>query len=143
MPALLPPANVDVKVDESCSICGWGNMAYPDFRPAEKLQCVDLPVIGTNTCNKGYRGAIHEDIMCIGLMKGGQDSCQVNDQSKIRKNREFRETTRTMEKRITRYFYRIKFNSTFGFSPTHNELFLSSRATLAVQQFVMDVSMVL
>ena len=83
MPALLPPANVDVKVEESCSICGWGNMAYPDFRPAEKLQCVDLPVIGTNTCNKGYRGAIHEDIMCIGLMKGGQDSCQVNDQSKF------------------------------------------------------------
>merc|ERR1712131_485710 len=60
-----------------------GNMAYPDFRPAEKLQCVDLPVIHSNTCNKGYRGAIHEDIMCIGLMKGGQDSCQVNDQSKF------------------------------------------------------------
>lgn len=76
MPALLPPANVDVKIDESCSICGWGNMAYPDFRPAEKLQCVDLPVIATNTCNKGYRGAIHDDIMCIGLMKGGKDSCQ-------------------------------------------------------------------
>jgi len=76
MPALLPPPNVDVKVEESCSICGWGNMAYPDFRPAEKLQCVDLPVISTHTCNKGYRGAIHEDIMCIGLMKGGKDSCQ-------------------------------------------------------------------
>lgn len=75
-PALLPPANVDVKTETDCSICGWGNMAYPDFKPAEKLQCVNLPVIGTNTCNKGYRGAIHDHIMCIGLMKGGKDSCQ-------------------------------------------------------------------
>lgn len=76
MPALLPPPNVDVRVDEKCSICGWGNMAYPDFRPAEKLQCVDLPVLSTHTCNRGYRGAIHDDIMCIGLMRGGKDSCQ-------------------------------------------------------------------
>ena len=74
----MPPANVDVKTETDCSICGWGNMAYPDFKPAEKLQCVNLPVIGTNTCNKGYRGAIHDHIMCIGLMKGGKDSCQVN-----------------------------------------------------------------
>jgi len=53
-------------------------MAYPDFRPAEQLQCVNLPVLRTETCNghKGYRGAIHSDIMCIGLMKGGKDSCQ-------------------------------------------------------------------
>ena len=79
MPAVLPPAGVDVNVNEDCTICGWGNMAYPDFRPAEELQCVDLPVLKTETCNgpKGYRGAIHSDIMCIGLMKGGKDSCQV------------------------------------------------------------------
>jgi len=76
MPAMLPPANVDVRVNENCSICGWGNMAYPNFKPAEKLQCVDLPVLSTHTCNRGYRGAIHDDIMCIGLMRGGKDSCQ-------------------------------------------------------------------
>ena len=79
MPAVLPPSGVDVNVNEDCTICGWGNMAYPDFRPAEQLQCVNLPVLRTETCNghKGYRGAIHSDIMCIGLMKGGKDSCQV------------------------------------------------------------------
>lgn len=78
VPAVLPPSNVDVKNETPCSICGWGNMAYPDFRPAEQLQCVTLPVIPTATCNKpqGYRGAIHDDIMCIGLMRGGKDSCQ-------------------------------------------------------------------
>ena len=79
MPAVLPPAQVDVNVNEQCTICGWGNTSKKEFRPAEELQCVDLPVLRTDTCNgiRGYRGAIHSDIMCVGLMKGGKDSCQV------------------------------------------------------------------
>lgn len=88
VPAILPPANID-PIDShvstrtglaqevaQCEVCGWGNTEYPNFKPAEKLQCVKLPAIQNTVCNKSYRGAIHEDIMCIGLMEGGKDSCQ-------------------------------------------------------------------
>ena len=76
-PAILPLANIDAP-DTNCEVCGWGNTDYPTFKPAEKLQCVGLPTIPNSICNKSYRGAIHDDIMCIGLMEGGKDSCQVN-----------------------------------------------------------------
>jgi hypothetical protein len=75
--AMLPMAMTNPTANQNCDICGWGNMEYPNFKPAEKLQCVELPPIPNQTCNKSYRGAIHDDIMCIGLMAGGKDSCQV------------------------------------------------------------------
>lgn len=75
-PATLPYPDIDPKPSTECSICGWGNTDYPNFKPADKLQCVDLPIVKTDLCNKSYRGAIHDDIMCIGLMEGGKDSCQ-------------------------------------------------------------------
>jgi len=75
-PAILPASLDDPLWNEGCEVCGWGNTVYPNYKPAEKLQCVNLPVIRNYDCNKSYRGAIHSDIMCIGLMEGGKDSCQ-------------------------------------------------------------------
>jgi len=75
-PAILPNSWTDPIWNEHCEVCGWGNTVYPNYKPAEKLQCVDLPVLRNYDCNKSYRGAIHENIMCIGLMAGGKDSCQ-------------------------------------------------------------------
>ena len=75
----MPNSLTDPIWNEHCEVCGWGNTVYPNYKPAEKLQCVDLPVLRNYDCNKSYRGAIHEHIMCIGLMAGGKDSCQVRN----------------------------------------------------------------
>lgn len=76
IPAVLPTPFTDLYENTDCEVCGWGNTVYPNFVAAEKLQCVGLPIISNDRCNRSYRGAIHDDIMCIGLMEGGKDSCQ-------------------------------------------------------------------
>lgn len=75
-PARLPQPMTGVPTGTDCEICGWGTMLYPEFKAATQLQCVNLPIMETNQCNKPYGGAIHDKIMCIGHGKGGQDSCQ-------------------------------------------------------------------
>jgi len=77
VPAKLPKPDSPIPTSSQCEICGWGTMQYPDFAPADFLQCVQLPVIETSTCNEAYNGAIHDSIFCMGLLhQGGQDSCQ-------------------------------------------------------------------
>ena len=75
-PARLPQPMTEVPTGTDCEICGWGTMLYPEFKAATQLQCVNLPIMKTETCNQPYGGAIHDKIMCIGHGRGGQDSCQ-------------------------------------------------------------------
>jgi secreted trypsin-like serine protease len=46
---------------------------YPDL-----LQQVELPIVGTDTCNAPgwYNGAITGNMICAGYEEGGKDSCQ-------------------------------------------------------------------
>ena len=80
-PAILPSFMHDLEPGSKCEVCGWGNTnSKPgEYTEAQSLKCVELPIISTQRCNapNSYAGAIHEDIMCVGYMTGGQDSCQV------------------------------------------------------------------
>ncbi|CBY17822.1 unnamed protein product, partial [Oikopleura dioica] len=80
-PAILPSFMHDLEPGSKCEVCGWGNTnSKPgEYTEAKSLKCVELPIISTQRCNapNSYAGAIHEDIMCVGYMTGGQDSCQV------------------------------------------------------------------
>ena len=76
-PALLPSPNTEAPEGLNCRVCGWGNTAYPDYKPADTLQCVNLPIIPSQECNKNYANSIHDDIFCIGeIGVSGKDSCQ-------------------------------------------------------------------
>lgn len=77
MPAVLPMPGLEAPAGLTCTICGWGNTDYPNYQPAETLQCVDLPIIKAEVCNVNYANSIHDDIFCIGeIGVSGRDSCQ-------------------------------------------------------------------
>lgn len=46
---------------------------YPD-----QLQCLNAPVLSTAECSDAYPGQITNNMMCVGFLEGGKDSCQVN-----------------------------------------------------------------
>lgn len=76
-PAKLPRPSSELPVGNDCTVCGWGTMKYPEFAPAQNLQCVSLPILDRETCNKPYGGAIHDKITCLGQLGiSGRDSCQ-------------------------------------------------------------------
>lgn len=76
-PAKLPPPTAQVPIGAECQICGWGTMKWPEYAPATHLQCVDLPIMDDDVCNINYNGAIHDNIMCLGVLgQAGKDSCQ-------------------------------------------------------------------
>lgn len=45
---------------------------YPD-----NLQCLKAPVLPSSECTKAYPGKITKNMICVGFMEGGKDSCQV------------------------------------------------------------------
>uniref|UniRef100_A0A8C5WDU5 Peptidase S1 domain-containing protein n=1 Tax=Leptobrachium leishanense TaxID=445787 RepID=A0A8C5WDU5_9ANUR len=60
----------------SCLIAGWGNLLssgsdYPDL-----LQCLSAPVLSEAECNAAYPGEITRNMICVGFIEGGKDSCQ-------------------------------------------------------------------
>lgn len=42
------------------------------------LQCLDVPVVDDETCERAYPGMISRRMMCAGYMDGGRDACNVN-----------------------------------------------------------------
>ncbi|KAF5903223.1 transmembrane protease serine 9-like, partial [Clarias magur] len=59
-------------------VTGWGNIGNGVSLPSpEKLQEVQVPIIGNRKCNCLYGvGTINNDMLCAGLLQGGKDSCQ-------------------------------------------------------------------
>nr|XP_021548722.1 cationic trypsin isoform X2 [Neomonachus schauinslandi] len=60
-----------------CLISGWGNLQsvgenYPDL-----LQCLQAPILSDSTCRNAYPGKISSNMICLGYLQGGKDSCQV------------------------------------------------------------------
>uniref|UniRef100_A0A670JXY5 Peptidase S1 domain-containing protein n=1 Tax=Podarcis muralis TaxID=64176 RepID=A0A670JXY5_PODMU len=62
-----------VTTGTQCLISGWGNTrtSYPDL-----LQCLNAPVLSSSQCMKAYPGQITQNMMCVGFLEGGKDSCQ-------------------------------------------------------------------
>uniref|UniRef100_A0A8B9LNS3 trypsin n=1 Tax=Astyanax mexicanus TaxID=7994 RepID=A0A8B9LNS3_ASTMX len=61
---------------EMCVVSGWGNI-YSDsvFNPFN-LQCLDIPIISHEVCERSYPGQITNNMVCAGYLEGGKDSCQ-------------------------------------------------------------------
>ncbi|KAK9965090.1 hypothetical protein ABG768_004199 [Culter alburnus] len=60
-------------------ITGWGNIDEGVSLPSSNLQEVEVPVIGNRQCNCLYGvGNITDNMICVGLLDGGKDSCQVH-----------------------------------------------------------------
>ncbi|KAJ7335420.1 hypothetical protein JRQ81_013361 [Phrynocephalus forsythii] len=67
-----------VSAGTQCLISGWGNTLssvsnYPDL-----LQCLRAPVLSASQCSAAYPGQITSNMICVGFLEGGKDSCQVN-----------------------------------------------------------------
>uniref|UniRef100_A0A8C6XNW4 Peptidase S1 domain-containing protein n=1 Tax=Naja naja TaxID=35670 RepID=A0A8C6XNW4_NAJNA len=48
------------------------HLNYPDF-----LQCLYAPILSDEECKAAYPGQISENMVCVGYLEGGKDSCQV------------------------------------------------------------------
>lgn len=43
------------------------------------LQSVTVPIVSKSTCISVYDNLITDGMICAGVMKGGQDACQVSN----------------------------------------------------------------
>uniref|UniRef100_A0A8D0BTA3 Peptidase S1 domain-containing protein n=1 Tax=Salvator merianae TaxID=96440 RepID=A0A8D0BTA3_SALMN len=46
------------------------------FKLPELLQCLDAPVLSDAVCQDVLPGQITPNMMCVGFLEGGKDSCQ-------------------------------------------------------------------
>ncbi|XP_006271855.1 trypsin-like [Alligator mississippiensis] len=60
----------------SCLISGWGNTLSSGSNYPDLLHCLWAPILPDIQCNSIYPGQITSNMMCIGFMEGGKDSCQ-------------------------------------------------------------------
>ncbi|KAM6967406.1 trypsin-like [Aplochiton taeniatus] len=59
-----------------CSVSGWGNTALGDQVDLPiLLQCLDVPIVDAQQCEKSYPGMISPRMVCAGYMDGGRDVC--------------------------------------------------------------------
>ena len=76
-PIALNPTEIGFGADEIMStVAGWGTLREGSYSLPAKLQKVDLPLVSTDECNKGYKGQIKDTMLCAGYPQGGKDSCQ-------------------------------------------------------------------
>nr|XP_025042693.1 uncharacterized protein LOC102448133 [Pelodiscus sinensis] len=60
-----------------CLISGWGNTLSSGSNYPELLQCLDAPVLTDAECSEAYPGQITTNMICVGFLEGGKDSCQL------------------------------------------------------------------
>ncbi|KAF1606898.1 Trypsin I-P1, partial [Eudyptes chrysolophus] len=66
-----------VATGTTCLISGWGN-TLSDANPyPDTLQCLKAPVLSSRKCTEAYPGKITKNMICVGFLEGGKDSCQV------------------------------------------------------------------
>uniref|UniRef100_UPI003AAC6A7A trypsin-1-like n=1 Tax=Centroberyx gerrardi TaxID=166262 RepID=UPI003AAC6A7A len=58
-----------------CKVTGWGN-TMSSTANRDKLQCLDIPILSDEDCNRSYPGMIDVTMFCAGYLEGGKDSCQ-------------------------------------------------------------------
>ncbi|PIO16109.1 hypothetical protein AB205_0161840, partial [Aquarana catesbeiana] len=59
----------------SCVISGWGNTLSSGTNMPNLLQCVNAPILTTAQCSNAYPGQITSNMICVGYLEGGRDSC--------------------------------------------------------------------
>ncbi|MBN3313774.1 TRY1 protein, partial [Atractosteus spatula] len=57
-----------------CRVSGWGNTM--SSVSGDRLQCLDIPILSEQDCDKAYPGMITPSMFCAGYLEGGKDSCQ-------------------------------------------------------------------
>uniref|UniRef100_A0A8C3T1J8 Peptidase S1 domain-containing protein n=1 Tax=Chelydra serpentina TaxID=8475 RepID=A0A8C3T1J8_CHESE len=62
-------------VGSLCMVSGWGNI-LSDGCDANNLQCVEVPIVSDQVCERSYPGMITSTMMCAGYLEGGKDACQ-------------------------------------------------------------------
>ncbi|XP_054843413.1 anionic trypsin-like isoform X2 [Eublepharis macularius] len=60
-----------------CLISGWGNTLSNGVNYPDLLQCVEAPILSEAECETAYPGQITNNMICVGYLEGGKDSCQV------------------------------------------------------------------
>ncbi|XP_044855361.1 trypsin I-P38-like [Mauremys mutica] len=65
-----------VTTGTQCLISGWGNTLGSGTNYPDLLQCLKAPVLSSSQCSSAYREEITSNMICIGYMEGGKDSCQ-------------------------------------------------------------------
>ncbi|XP_034648668.1 trypsin-2-like [Trachemys scripta elegans] len=73
-PVPLPTACPEV--GSLCMVSGWGNILSDGLLSAKNLQCVEVPIVSDQVCERSYPGMITSTMMCAGYLEGGKDACQ-------------------------------------------------------------------
>ncbi|NXJ16961.1 TRY3 protein, partial [Odontophorus gujanensis] len=64
------------KAGTECLISGWGNTLSNGYNSPELLQCLKAPILSDQECQEAYPGDITSNMICVGFLEGGKDSCQ-------------------------------------------------------------------
>uniref|UniRef100_A0A8C3T457 Peptidase S1 domain-containing protein n=1 Tax=Chelydra serpentina TaxID=8475 RepID=A0A8C3T457_CHESE len=64
------------EVGSLCMVSGWGNILSDGLLSANNLQCVEVPIVSDQVCERSYPGMITSTMMCAGYLEGGKDACQ-------------------------------------------------------------------
>ncbi|XP_053911986.1 trypsin I-P1-like [Cuculus canorus] len=71
----LPTSCVDAGT--TCLISGWGNTLSDGHLYPDTLQCLEAPVLSSSECSNAYYPMeITNNMICVGFLEGGKDSCQ-------------------------------------------------------------------
>ncbi|XP_072122112.1 trypsin-like isoform X4 [Mobula birostris] len=73
--AISLPTQCPMAGDE-CLISGWGNTKDPGADYSGRLQCLKAPILSQRVCQNSYPWRITKDMICIGFLEGGKDSCE-------------------------------------------------------------------
>ncbi|KAL6488698.1 hypothetical protein MHYP_G00024390 [Metynnis hypsauchen] len=58
-----------------CTVPGWGTISTETSFLPFRLQCVDVPVVSDQECEKSYPGMLTRRMVCAGHPEGGKDAC--------------------------------------------------------------------
>ncbi|NWI17497.1 KLK13 protein, partial [Crypturellus soui] len=73
---VIPVADCPPPSGAACVTSGWGATSSPEVTYPDVLQCVNVTLFSTATCQRLYPNYITENMLCAGSLRGGRDSCQ-------------------------------------------------------------------